>query len=108
MAIEDVARGFPEVPTVIAHMGAVWNVPDAITVAERNPHVYLETSATLLSDVRRAYARLGPAKILMGTEWPGHDFDLERMKIGKAITDDADRALVEGGNMARLLGIADA
>jgi predicted TIM-barrel fold metal-dependent hydrolase len=107
MAIEDVAKGFPEVPTVIAHMGAVWNVPDAITVAERNPHVYLETSATLLSDVRRAYARLGPAKILMGTEWPGHDFDLERMKIAKAITDDADRALVEGGNMARLLGIAD-
>ena len=39
----------------------------------------------------------------MGTEWPGHDFDLERMKIAKAITDDADRALVEGGNMERLI-----
>jgi predicted TIM-barrel fold metal-dependent hydrolase len=104
-AIEEIAKGFPEVPTIIAHMGAVWNVPDAIVVAERNQNVYLDTSATLLSDVRRAYSRLGAAKILMGTEWPGSDFDLERLKIAKAIPDEADRALVEGGNMARLLGI---
>ncbi|MDI9913996.1 amidohydrolase family protein [Rhodococcus sp. IEGM 1379] len=102
-AIEEVAKYFPEVPTIIAHMGAVWNVPDAITVAERNPNIYLDTSATLLSDVKRAYGRLGPDKILMGTEWPGSDFDLERFKIKKAIPDAADRAKVEGLNMAKLL-----
>jgi uncharacterized protein len=87
-------------------MGAVWNVPEAIIVAERQPHVYLETSATLLADVRRAYARLGGRKILMGSEWPGSDFDLERLKIAKAVPDDTDRALIEGGNMARVLGMA--
>jgi len=106
LAIEEIARNHPKVPTIIAHMGAVWNVPEAIIVSERNPHIYLETSATLLSDVRRAYARLGASKILMGSEWPGSDFDLERMKIAKAIPDEQDRALVEGGNMARLLGLA--
>jgi predicted TIM-barrel fold metal-dependent hydrolase len=106
LAIEEIVKGFPEVPVLIAHMGAVWNVPEAIIVAERNPNVYLETSATLLSDVRRAYARLGPEKIVLGSEWPGSDFDLERMKIAKAIADDADRALIEGGNMARLLGLS--
>ncbi|WFE21535.1 amidohydrolase family protein [Solwaraspora sp. WMMD937] len=105
LAIEEIAKGHPQVPTIIAHMGAVWNVPEAIIVAERNPHIYLETSATLISDVKRAYARLGPEQILLGSEWPGSDFDLERMKIAKAIPDAADRALVEGGNMARLLGI---
>ena len=104
-AIEEIAKGFPDVPVLIAHMGAVWNVPEAIIVAERNEHIYLETSSTLLADVRRAYARLGPRKIVMGTEWPGHDFDLERMKIAKAIEDTEDRALVEGENMARLLGL---
>jgi predicted TIM-barrel fold metal-dependent hydrolase len=102
-AIEEIARNFPTVPVLIAHMGAVWNMPEALIVAERHDHVYLETSSTLLSDVRKAYGRVGPGKIVMGTEWPGHDFDLERMKIAKAIEDDADRALVEGGNMARLL-----
>jgi hypothetical protein len=106
LAIEEIARNHPWVPTIIAHMGAVWNVPEAIIVAERQPHIYLETSATLLADVRRAYARLGPTKILMGSEWPGSDFDLERMKIAKAIPNEADRALVEGGNMARILRIA--
>jgi predicted TIM-barrel fold metal-dependent hydrolase len=105
-AIEEIAKGHPNVPTIIAHMGAVWNVPEAIIVSERNPHIYLETSATLLSDVRRAYARLGATKILFGSEWPGSDFDLERMKIAKAIPDDADRALIEGRNMARILGWA--
>jgi len=103
LAIEEIARNHPNVPTIIAHMGAVWNVPEAIIVAERQPHIYLETSATLLSDVRRAYARLGAEQILMGSEWPGSDFDLERMKIAKAITNERDRALVEGGNMARIL-----
>lgn len=102
-AIEEISRNFPEVPLLIAHMGVVWNMPEALLVAERHDHIYLETSATLLSDVRKAYGRVGPERIVMGTEWPGHDFDLERMKIAKAVLDDSDRALIEGGNMERLL-----
>ena len=104
-AVEEISRGFPEVPVLIAHMGAVWNVPEACIVAARNDHIFLETSATMLSDVRVAYARVGPEKIVMGSEYPGSDFDLERMKIAKAIEDPSDRALVEGGNIARILGI---
>jgi predicted TIM-barrel fold metal-dependent hydrolase len=102
-AIEEIVKDHPDVPTIIAHMGAVWNVPEAIIVAERRENVYLETSATLMSDVKRAYARLGAEKILLGSEWPGSDFDLERMKIAKAIPNEVDRALVEGQNFARML-----
>lgn len=105
LAIEEISRGFPEVPVLVAHMGAVWNVPEACLVGARNPQIYLETSATLLSDVRVAYARVGPEKIVMGTEYPANDFDMERLKIAKAIPDPADRALVEGGNLARILGL---
>jgi predicted TIM-barrel fold metal-dependent hydrolase len=74
-------------------------------VSARNPQIYLETSATLLSDVRVAYARVGPEKIVMGTEYPANDFDMERLKIAKAILDDGDRALVEGENLRRILGL---
>ena len=102
-SIEEIVKDHPDVPTIIAHMGAVWNVPEAIIVAERRENVYLETSATLMADVKRAYARVGAEKILLGSEWPGSDFDLERMKIAKAIPDAADRALVEGENYARIL-----
>jgi predicted TIM-barrel fold metal-dependent hydrolase len=105
LAIEEISHGFPEVTVLIAHMGAVWNVPEACIVAARNAQIYLETSATMLSDVRVAYRRVGPEKIVMGTEYPGNDFDMERLKIAKAIPDPADRALVEGGNLQRLLDL---
>ncbi len=58
-------------PTIIAHMGAVWNVPEAIIVAERRENVYLETSATLMADVKRAYAAARAGEDLLGSEWPG-------------------------------------
>jgi predicted TIM-barrel fold metal-dependent hydrolase len=95
------------VPVLIAHMGAVWNVPEACIVAARTEQIYLETSATLLADVRVAYRRVGPEKIVMGTEYPGSDFDLERLKIAKAILDEDDRALVEGGNLTRILNLPE-
>ena len=107
LSIEEISRNFPTVPVLIAHMGAVWNVPEACIVAGRTEQIYLETSATLLADVRVAYRRVGAGKIVMGTEYPGSDFDLERLKIAKAIADEADRALVEGGNLTRILGLAE-
>ena len=107
LAIEEIAKGFPEVPVLIAHMGTVWNVNEAILVAERNEHIHLETSSAQLLDVQLAYRRLGGERIVMGTDWPGSDFELERLKIAKAVPDPADRARVEGGTLAGLLGLED-
>jgi predicted TIM-barrel fold metal-dependent hydrolase len=103
LAVEEIARGFPEVPLLLAHMGTVWNVMEALLVAERNDHIFLETSSTQLLEVRMAYGRVGPTRLVMGTDWPGSEFVLERQKISRAIPDPVDRALVEGGNLARIL-----
>ena len=105
LSVEEISRNFPEVPVLIAHMGTVWNVNEAILVAQRNSHIYLETSGSQLLDVKLAYRSLGANQIVMGTDWPGSDFDLERAKIARAIPDEADRVLVEGVNLQRLLGI---
>jgi predicted TIM-barrel fold metal-dependent hydrolase len=105
LSIEEISKGFPSVPLLIAHMGTIWNVNEAILVAERNEHIYVETSGTQLIEVQMAYRRLGAGKIVMGTDWPGSDFDLERAKIAKAVPDADDRARVEGGNLAALLGL---
>ncbi|MFF2330588.1 MULTISPECIES: amidohydrolase family protein [unclassified Streptomyces] len=107
LSIEEISRSFPEVPLLIAHMGTIWNVNEAILVAERNEHIYLETSGTQLIEVQMAYRRLGAGRLVMGTDWPGSHFDLERAKIARAIPDEADRALVEGGNLARILGLTE-
>lgn len=103
--IEEISRNFPEVPVLVAHMGTVWNVGEAIIVAERQPQVYLETSSATLLEVRMAYTRVGPTKLVMGTDWPASEFALERAKIARAVADPEERALVEGGNLARLLGL---
>jgi len=102
-AIEEIAKDFPDVPVLIAHMGTVWNVLEAQIVAERGDHIYLETSTASLLEVKMAYRRLGAGKLVLGTDWPGSEFDLERAKIARAIPDPADRALIEGGNLGRLL-----
>jgi uncharacterized protein len=105
LSIEEIARNFPTTPVLIAHMGTVWNVNEAILVASRNPNIYLETSGSQLLDVKLAYRALGPDQIVMGTDWPGSDFDLERAKIARAIPVAKDREMVEGLTLARLLGL---
>lgn len=107
LAIEEIARPFPGVPVLIAHMGTIWNLMEAILVAGRTPNLYLETSGAQLLDVRTAYRQLGPGKIVMGTDWPGSDFDLERAKVARAVPDTAHRHRIEGGNLAGLLGLEE-
>ncbi len=103
LSIEEIAKGFPDVPTLIAHSGVIWNVMEAILVAGRTPNLYLETSATQLIDVQTMMSSVGPDKIVMGTDWPCFDFELELLKLSKAIPDPDDLAKVSGGNLARLL-----
>lgn len=103
LSIEEIARNFPTTPVLIAHMGTVWNLNEAILVAKRNPNIYLETSGSQLLDVKLAYRSVGAGQIVMGTDWPGNDFDLERAKIARAVPSAEDRELIEGGNLARLL-----
>ena len=107
-AVEEISRGFPEVPVLLAHMGHVWNAMEAMIVAGRHEHIYLESSSTDLLEVKTAYDKVGPGKIVMGTDWPGNAFDLERLKIARAVPDEADRALVEGGNLEAILALRPA
>lgn len=107
LSIEEIAKNFPDTAVMIAHMGTVWNVNEAILVAQRTPNIYLETSGAQLLDVKLAYRGVGARQIIMGTDWPGNDFDLERAKIARAVPDETDRKLVEGGNLARLLGLTN-
>jgi predicted TIM-barrel fold metal-dependent hydrolase len=107
LSIEEIARPFPSVPVLVGHMGTIWNLMEAILVAGRTSNLYLETSGAQLLDVRTAYQRLGPEKIVMGTDWPGSDFDLERAKIARAVPDPDDRALIEGATLTRLLRLEE-
>jgi hypothetical protein len=94
---------FPAVPVLIAHKGTVWNVIEAIQVAERTPNLYLETSWAHVLDVRFPAARPGEDH---------HGHRLARLRFPPRTHEDRPndpdpehRQRVEGGNLAALPGL---
>ncbi len=102
---EETARVFPDVPLILGHMGIVWSVGDAIAVATRNPNVYLETSVASLNAQRSAVRAAGAAKVVMGTDWPSNDFDLQIEMARRATNSAKEFDLVVGGNLKVLLNL---
>jgi predicted TIM-barrel fold metal-dependent hydrolase len=53
--------------------------------------------------VSRYVEQISPERVLMGTDTPTEAHEVEMRKIEVAIPDLAKRALVMGGNIARIL-----
>lgn len=104
-AIEAGARQAPEAAVVLGHMGGYFHVEDAIAAAERCPNLYLETSAMPYPwKIAEAVTRLGPERVLFGSDGPGCNPALEIAKVRMLGLPPEDEALLLGGSAARLLG----
>lgn len=98
------AEAVPECAIVMAHMGGYLHVDDAIDVASRHPNLYLETSAMPYPDaIRKAIDRLGPDRVIFGSDGPGCNPALERHKVETLGLDDVTLQKVLGDTAARLL-----
>ena len=103
----------PEVKFIMAHAGAQpyahgdWN--RAIMVAQRFPNLYLDTASSAIDTgfVEAAVAALGARKILFGTDTPLLDPWPQLVKIRETRLADEDRKLIMGGNILRLMGVAE-
>ena len=104
LSVEEIVRGFPRTHMVITHANA-WNAHETLLVIRRNHNIHIATSGMPLRTVQLIYRQIGPQHMLMSSAWPDSDFELERLKLRKAIPNETDRALVEGGNLAKLLGM---
>ena len=77
--VDTVAVDFPKIKIMMAHMGSPWT-DEAITVASKNPNVYVDISAwepifkfdplTFFQTLVQAKMSCGVDKILFGTDWP--------------------------------------
>lgn len=102
------AQAFPTVPIILAHIGyRHWE--DAAVLARLFPNIYLETAgnstpATINGSIRMA----GADRVLFGTDSPYHEpqYCIDKVRLLPGLTDE-ERDLVMGGNMARLLGMAN-
>jgi predicted TIM-barrel fold metal-dependent hydrolase len=87
-------------------MGGYFHVDEAIEVAETYPNLVLETSAMPYPDkIAAAVARIGPERVIFGSDGPVCSPVLEREKIALAGLSPAEERMVLGENAQRLLGV---
>jgi hypothetical protein len=87
-------------------MGGYLHVEEAIAVAEAHENIYLETSAMPYPPfIHTAVERVGPRRVLFGSDGPGCNPALELAKVRQAGLSADDEAMVLGGNAARLLKV---
>ncbi|MGB3329147.1 MAG: amidohydrolase family protein [Thermomicrobiales bacterium] len=103
--IATLARRHPDVPIVMAHLGGggqrgVIDIQDC-------PNVVVDTSGAQPQAglIEFALDRLGPDRVVFGSDWPIRDFAVQRAKVEGARIDASARAAIVGGTMGRLLGL---
>lgn len=111
------AETFPQTTLLLAHMGRylstdVQLVEQFIRVAEKFENVYLDLSAVaLVYKIEEAAQRLGARRLVWGTDGPYKNPDAvtyakaEMDKVRNLKLNDADKQLILGSNIARLLNL---
>ncbi|MBX3030464.1 MAG: amidohydrolase [Chloroflexi bacterium] len=104
-SIEELIRRFPDVSVILGHMGHgnIVYINASIDVAARNPRVYLETSGMPMhSKIREAVERVGPDRVLFGSDAPFHHLSVELAKVRVSGLPDPVTDAVLGENGQRL------
>jgi len=101
-SIEELIRRYPAARIILGHMGHgnIIYINAAIDVAERNPNVYLETSGMPMhSKIREAVERVGPDRVLYGSDTPFHhpSAELAKVRASGLPSELTDRVLGENG-----------
>ncbi len=109
-SIEELVIRYPMVRIILGHMGHgnIIYINGAIDVAARHPNVYLETSGMPMhTKVLEAVDRLGPDRVLYGSDAPFHHptVELAKIRVSGLSPELVDRVLGENG---RRLFFADA
>lgn len=107
ITIDAVAKTFPSLTIVMAHLGGGLHSYDmANYIAHGHPNVYLDLSASGEDAVKEALRRAGPRKILFGSDGKYGDA-VEKAQFWQSFLrdyrDDEVSQLIMGGNAARIV-----
>ncbi len=106
-AVRDLARRFPEVTFMVAHSGSSWSLARQVADAATDfPNIVAELTytAALNRIIEWLCARLGPERVLFGTDAPMRD---PRPQLGWCVHTALPvehKRLIVGANFARILG----
>lgn len=102
----------PEVRLIMAHAGGQpyahgdWN--RAIMIAAKHPNLYLDTACSTVDAgfVESCIRALGADRVIFGTDIPLLNPWPQLEKVRQVNVNDAERSLLMGGNILRLMGVA--
>lgn len=98
-----IATAYPDVKIIMAHSGFMQNTPEAVSVAKQCPNIYLAHESGISGGIVQSVMELGAEKVVMGTDTPYWDFEVQLKKIEVTVPDPEDRKKIMGENMAKLL-----
>lgn len=103
--VAEIARRHPEVTFILGHSGGNWEM--GYRIVQDLPNVLAEVSGgdPELGQTETGVALLGAERIVYGSDAPGRSFASQIAKVRGADISDADRELILGGNMQRVLGL---
>ena len=102
------ARQAPDTTVILGHMGGFFHTADAFTVAERYPNLMLDTcEMPYPRAIREATERIGPDRVLFGTDLPTDNPTLEVEKVRLAGLSPEVEEKVFWSNIARVLRLSD-
>jgi predicted TIM-barrel fold metal-dependent hydrolase len=105
--LADLAGRFPSVRFVLGHCGATALDADGLRRVAPHENVLAETSGCLTAIARLALRRLGPHRVLFGSEYPLQHHDVELVKVAALGLGQADWCAVTWRNAHRLLGLEE-
>jgi predicted TIM-barrel fold metal-dependent hydrolase len=110
----DILRNFPGITLVLAHMARGY-LDEALEIMETYPNVYLDTSTTiegtlpasLLSDddAVAMIRRVGPDRVLFGSDWPWFHPIKDAQRIDSLPLTAEEKRLIFYENAQRALGL---
>ena len=101
----ELGRRYPATTFIFAHVGMMW--VKALQAVRPYPNLYVDVSGfdPERGIVESAVRALGAERVLYGSDAPGRNYAAQLAKVLYADIGESDRALVLGGNAARLLGL---
>jgi hypothetical protein len=98
-----VARRHPDVPLICGHTGGTWELGIRAVRAYPNISVDLAGSDPTAGITEMAVRELGAERVIYGSDAGGRSFASQLAKVQGADLSEADKKLILGGNLRRMM-----